>query len=100
MADIGVALPTRLGTHALTPDELLRIAETADALPQWDHLWVTDSVISLPFYDSVVLLAACAARTQRIRLGVAWRARPAWGSASHWWWPSSGPTSTCSQEAG
>jgi alkanesulfonate monooxygenase SsuD/methylene tetrahydromethanopterin reductase-like flavin-dependent oxidoreductase (luciferase family) len=74
VADIGVALPTRLGTHALTPDELLRIAETADALPQWDHLWVTDSVISLPFYDSVVLLAACAARTQRIRLGVACQA--------------------------
>ena len=82
MVDIGVSLPTRLGTHALTPDELLRIAETADALPQWDHLWVTDSVISLPFYDSVVLLAACAARTGGS--GSAWRARPAWGSASHW----------------
>jgi len=74
VADIGVALPTRLGAPALTPDELLRIAETADALPEWDHLWVTDSVISLPFYDSVVLLAACAARTRRIRLGVACQA--------------------------
>ena len=71
MIDVGVVLPTRLrpGSHA--PEAVLRIAEAADHTSLWSHVWVTDSVISLPFYDSVVLLAACAARTSRVRLGVA-----------------------------
>jgi alkanesulfonate monooxygenase SsuD/methylene tetrahydromethanopterin reductase-like flavin-dependent oxidoreductase (luciferase family) len=69
--DVGVVLPTRLGPNALSLDELLEIAEYVDVHEAWHDLWVTDSIISLPFYDSVVLLAACAARTKRIRLGVA-----------------------------
>jgi alkanesulfonate monooxygenase SsuD/methylene tetrahydromethanopterin reductase-like flavin-dependent oxidoreductase (luciferase family) len=67
----GVVLPTRLGPTAPSYDSLLAMAEFVDSLESWHDLWVTDSIISLPFYDSVTLLSACAARTQRVRLGVA-----------------------------
>lgn len=67
----GVVLPTRLGPTAQSYDSLLEMAEFVDSAEGWHDLWVTDSIISLPFYDSVTLLSACAARTQRIRLGVA-----------------------------
>ncbi len=67
----GVVLPTRLGPTAQSYDSLLEMAEFVDSVEGWHDLWVTDSIISLPFYDSVTLLSACAARTQRVRLGVA-----------------------------
>lgn len=72
---IGVSLPSRLGATApgggLTQRDLIDMAVLADSVPGWSHAWVADSVLSLPFYDSVVSLAACAAATSRIRLGVA-----------------------------
>ena len=72
---IGLSLPSRLGDGApsdgLTQREIVELAVFADSVPQWSHAWVADSVLSLPFYDSVVSLAACAAATSRIRLGVA-----------------------------
>jgi alkanesulfonate monooxygenase SsuD/methylene tetrahydromethanopterin reductase-like flavin-dependent oxidoreductase (luciferase family) len=71
MVDVGVVLPTRLGPTALAPEELIGLAEFVDHVEGWHDVWVTDSIISLPFYDSVVLLAACAAFTRRVRLGVA-----------------------------
>jgi alkanesulfonate monooxygenase SsuD/methylene tetrahydromethanopterin reductase-like flavin-dependent oxidoreductase (luciferase family) len=74
MLEVGVVLPTRLGPTALTHEELIGIAEFVDGISEWHDVWVTDSIISLPFYDSVVLLAACAARTRRVRLGVACQA--------------------------
>jgi alkanesulfonate monooxygenase SsuD/methylene tetrahydromethanopterin reductase-like flavin-dependent oxidoreductase (luciferase family) len=74
MIDVGVVLPTRLGPTAVPLDELVTIAEYVDKIEGWHDLWVTDSIISLPFYDSVVVLAACAARTRRVRLGVACQA--------------------------
>jgi len=74
MTEIGVVLPTRVGLGAVPPDTLLEIAEAVDRTDGWSHIWVTDSIISLPFYDSTVLLAAAAARTSRVRLGVACQA--------------------------
>lgn len=74
MVEIGVVLPMRLGPAGLPLDAVLRIAESADRIVGWDYVWATDSIISLPFYDSTVLLAAAAARTTRVRLGVACQA--------------------------
>jgi alkanesulfonate monooxygenase SsuD/methylene tetrahydromethanopterin reductase-like flavin-dependent oxidoreductase (luciferase family) len=68
--EVGLALPTRLDGNRQSPAELLRMAEVADASPGWDYLWVTDSAIALGFYESVLLLSACAARTSRVRLGI------------------------------
>ena len=72
---IGLSLPSRLGDGApgggLTQREIVEFAVLADSVPQWSHAWVPDSVLSLPFYDSAISLAACAAATSRIRLGVA-----------------------------
>jgi alkanesulfonate monooxygenase SsuD/methylene tetrahydromethanopterin reductase-like flavin-dependent oxidoreductase (luciferase family) len=72
---IGLSLPSRLGDSApaggLTQREIVEFAVLADSEPRWSHAWVADSVLSLPFYDCVVSLAACAAATSRIRLGVA-----------------------------
>jgi alkanesulfonate monooxygenase SsuD/methylene tetrahydromethanopterin reductase-like flavin-dependent oxidoreductase (luciferase family) len=72
---IGLSLPSRLEDGApgggLTQREIVELAVVADSAPQWSHAWVADSVLSLPFYDSVISLAARAAVTSRIRLGVA-----------------------------
>lgn len=68
---MGLNLPVRHGPGAHTHAQLLRLAEAADSDPRWSHLWVADSLLALPFLDSGVLLAALAARTRRIGLGVA-----------------------------
>ena len=53
-----------------TADDLLDIAEAADARTGWDYAWVGDSLFSVPRLESVVLLSAIAARTRRLRLGI------------------------------
>ena len=53
-----------------TTEDLLELAEAADAMLEIDQLWVGDSLLSVPRLESTVLLAACAARTRRVRLGV------------------------------
>jgi alkanesulfonate monooxygenase SsuD/methylene tetrahydromethanopterin reductase-like flavin-dependent oxidoreductase (luciferase family) len=68
--ELGVVLPARTRPAPLAFDELLRIAEDVDANPRWGQLWAPDSVLALPFYESTVLLAASAARTRRVQLGV------------------------------
>lgn len=66
----GLVLPVRHRPHAYGHDTILRLAEAADARPEWNTLWVADSIMALPFLDSGVLLAALAARTRRARLGI------------------------------
>ena len=89
MIDVGVVLPTRLRPSPLSPAAVLRIAETAEQEGGFDHVWVTDSVISLPFYDSVVLLAA--SRRARLGYGSVSPARRASDYATRSSSPNSGP---------
>jgi len=71
LPDFGVVLANAgVVSGSTTVDELLAIAHSADADPSWDYVWVGDSIASTPRFESVVLLAALAAATDRIRLGV------------------------------
>src|SRR5262249_56537696 len=54
-----------------TPDELLEMAEMADATPVFEHIWVGDQIMAKPRMESIVLMAGMAARTQRGKIGVA-----------------------------
>lgn len=54
-----------------TPDELLHIAEMADATPVFEHVWVGDQIMAKPRMEAITLMAAMAARTQRVKIGVA-----------------------------
>src|SRR5262249_57474453 len=54
-----------------TPDELLEMAEKADATPVFEHIWVGDQIMAKPRMESIVLMAGMAARTQRGEIGVA-----------------------------
>ncbi|GLV59321.1 LLM class F420-dependent oxidoreductase [Dictyobacter sp. S3.2.2.5] len=62
-------------THA-THEELLHVWQAADDLPIFEHAWLNDHLMSLgdhptdPYLESWTLLAALAARTQRLRLGI------------------------------
>jgi alkanesulfonate monooxygenase SsuD/methylene tetrahydromethanopterin reductase-like flavin-dependent oxidoreductase (luciferase family) len=56
---------------ATTVEEMLGLAEMADGEPAWDSVWVGDSLLAKPRLDSITLLAALAARTERLRLGPA-----------------------------
>jgi alkanesulfonate monooxygenase SsuD/methylene tetrahydromethanopterin reductase-like flavin-dependent oxidoreductase (luciferase family) len=67
----GVVLPTRTRPAPLPLSEVLTIAAEVDANPGLGQLWVPDSILALPYYDSTVLLAAAAATTSRVKLGVA-----------------------------
>ena len=53
------------------PDEILEIAELADASSAFDHVWVGDSIMAKPRMESITLMAAIAARTKRVKIGVA-----------------------------
>ena len=71
MLELGIVLPnSAVVAGSATADDLLEIAEAADSRPDWDYAWVGDSLFSVPRLESVALLAACAARTRRLRLGV------------------------------
>src|SRR5216684_9396643 len=72
MPRLGYLLPTRErimeGRHETAP--LLALAERAEALG-FDSVWVGDSLLARPRHDPLTLLAAVAARTQKVALGTA-----------------------------
>jgi alkanesulfonate monooxygenase SsuD/methylene tetrahydromethanopterin reductase-like flavin-dependent oxidoreductase (luciferase family) len=54
-----------------TSDELLEVAEMADAARVFDHVWVGDQIMAKPRMESITLMAGIAARTKRVKIGVA-----------------------------
>jgi alkanesulfonate monooxygenase SsuD/methylene tetrahydromethanopterin reductase-like flavin-dependent oxidoreductase (luciferase family) len=69
-ARFGLSLPNRgVLFGATSTDELLEIAAEADASGAFDSVWVGDSLFAKPRLEALVLLAAIAARTRRVRLG-------------------------------
>jgi alkanesulfonate monooxygenase SsuD/methylene tetrahydromethanopterin reductase-like flavin-dependent oxidoreductase (luciferase family) len=69
--EYGLVLANSAVPAGLTSAEaLLNLAEVADSADGWDNVWVGDSLLAVPRLESVVLLAACASRTKRVRLGV------------------------------
>jgi alkanesulfonate monooxygenase SsuD/methylene tetrahydromethanopterin reductase-like flavin-dependent oxidoreductase (luciferase family) len=71
MIELGIVLPNAgVVAGTTSADELLELAAAADAHEGWDYAWVGDSLFSVPRLESVVFLAAIAARTRRLRLGI------------------------------
>jgi F420-dependent oxidoreductase-like protein len=59
-----------------TYEDILRVWQEADTVPELEHAWISDHFAALvtdrisPRFESWTLLAALAARTERLRLGV------------------------------
>lgn len=68
----GLTLSNRaLVTCGAPPGELIDMAVTAEASGLIDAIWVGDSILSKPRLECIPLLGAIAARTSRVKLGVA-----------------------------
>jgi alkanesulfonate monooxygenase SsuD/methylene tetrahydromethanopterin reductase-like flavin-dependent oxidoreductase (luciferase family) len=69
---LGLLLPNQgVVFGATTVQELLELADVAEASGAFDGLWVGDNLLAKPRLESVTLLAALAGRTRRCRLGTA-----------------------------
>ena len=67
----GLTLPNRgVIIGATTVAEMLDMAGWAES-SGWDSVWVGDSIFAKPRLDAMVLLAAIASRTTRVRIGPA-----------------------------
>jgi len=68
----GLTLSNRaLITRGTPPGELIDMAVSAEATGAVDAIWVGDSILSKPRLECIPLLGAIAARTSRVKLGVA-----------------------------
>jgi alkanesulfonate monooxygenase SsuD/methylene tetrahydromethanopterin reductase-like flavin-dependent oxidoreductase (luciferase family) len=69
---IGLTLSNRaLVTKGTAPQELIEMAARAERTGDVDAVWVGDSILSKPRLECIPLLGAIAARTSRLKLGVA-----------------------------
>ena len=68
----GLTLSNRaLITRGTPPSELIDMAVKAESTGAIDAIWVGDSILSKPRLECIPLLGAIAARTSRVKLGVA-----------------------------
>lgn len=68
----GLTLSNRaLVTRGTPPGELIDMAVSAEAAGAVEAIWVGDSILSKPRLECIPLLGAIAARTSRVKLGVA-----------------------------
>ena len=68
----GLTLSNRaLVTQGMQPKELIDMAVQAENTGLIDAIWVGDSILSKPRLECIPLLGAVAARTSRVKLGVA-----------------------------
>jgi alkanesulfonate monooxygenase SsuD/methylene tetrahydromethanopterin reductase-like flavin-dependent oxidoreductase (luciferase family) len=68
----GLTLSNRaLVTRGTPPEDLINMAAIAEASGAIDAIWVGDSILSKPRLECIPLLGAIAARTSRVKLGVA-----------------------------
>lgn len=71
MSGIGLSLPNRgVLFGATTVEEMLELAEYADASEHFGSVWVGDGLVAKARLEAVASLSAIAARTSRVRLGV------------------------------
>lgn len=69
---VGIVLPNAgVAAGNIEADVLLKMVQEVDRDKRWAYSWVGDSLLSVQRLESTVLLAACAASTERVRLGVA-----------------------------
>ncbi len=67
----GISLPNRGVLFGLgSVDTLMEAASLAERSGVFESVWFGDSLIHKPRLESIVMLAAVAARTQKVRLGV------------------------------
>ncbi len=72
MVNFGLTLSNRgVVTGASTLDDMLQLAQRADADAQWDSIWVGDSILAKPRLDALTLMGALAVVTDRVKLGPA-----------------------------
>ena len=68
----GVVMPSRGVLKGWqSPEEFLELAEMVDSSGVFSHVWVGDTIMSKPRADSITMMAAIAARTKRVKIGVA-----------------------------
>jgi alkanesulfonate monooxygenase SsuD/methylene tetrahydromethanopterin reductase-like flavin-dependent oxidoreductase (luciferase family) len=69
---IGLTLPNRGVLFGVTTvEEMLTMAERAEASGLFNSVWVGDSMLAKPRLESLTLLAAVAGRTRKLRIGPA-----------------------------
>lgn len=72
MVNFGLTLSNRgVVTGASTLDDMIALAQRADADEQWDSIWVGDSILAKPRLDALGLMSALAVVTDRVRIGPA-----------------------------
>lgn len=69
VSDLGISLPNRATMFGLSAATLIEVPVVAEESKLVDSIWVGDNFISQPRIESMVLLSAIAARTERVRLG-------------------------------